>query len=146
MTQGSWCHEKPKATFGLSWLGQDCLLKLIVHHAELQDLVERDDTAARLPAAATMLKVDGSEQCSVSADMESAVHAESPEVRYRPSSNTHVLEHGAMCCRYSTSLINLCTTLWRDGFAQETAVTAADAPCAGSGQLRQCWWSSRPLR
>ena len=67
----------------MSWLERDLSSKLFMHCAELQDLVERDDTAARLPAAATRSTQDISEKCSVSTDVESAVpENESGEVRY----------------------------------------------------------------
>ena len=105
-------------------------------HAELEDLVERDDTAARLPAAATRLKEAVVDECSVSTDVESAVpEAESAEVRC----GLHSL------CRYHRRCSShICTILWHDGSAEGLAVRAVDAPCAGSGLLRPCWWSSRP--
>ena len=99
---------------GLTSLRRHHVVRWIMLYAELQDLVERDDTAARLPAAAASLKEDVSEKRSVSNDIELAVPmAESPEVRYGLYS---------LCPYHRMRSSYLCTILWHDGSAEGHAV------------------------
>ena len=52
------------------------------HAAELEALVERDDTAARLPGTSATTKEGGIDKCPISSNVEAGVAAdESPEIR-----------------------------------------------------------------
>ena len=76
-------------------------ISVILHDAELQALVERDDTAARLPAPDRVQEA-GSDKCTISTDEEAAVSVdESSEIRCdhhsspAADSGQHVIMRGA---------------------------------------------------
>ena len=103
-----------------------------MHGAELQALVERDDTAARLPIAGRRLQEAGSEKCPPSTDVESAgPAAESADVRCDLLSG-RATETGqlavtcgsfmpawrmCLCCYLQKMLHILPVFLWRAGCA-----------------------------